>query len=402
MQGRTTMDTLFSKKVSEMVSQIPLGRVMTYGQVAALCGSPRAARIVGGIAHYGDPELPWHRVVNKNGGLASGYHGGRKAQKEHLEAEGVRVLGSGGNFKVDIDEILWRPKNNIEELYIVGPTASAKSSLAMKVAVKLSGEIVCADSQTLRKHLDIGTAKPTKQEQQKIPHHMLDIIEPMDQYSVAEFQKKSRSIIADIKKRAKLPIIVGGSGMYVDSLYYDYSIEERPSSFDKAELEQKSVEELQKIIKEHGWKLPENKQNQRHLVGLIMRGGEVKQDRKSTDSSKCMVGLMPDDETLKHRINSRVEQMFELGLVEETKRLLETFGTFPTSIDAIGYPIVENHIKGSISLQEAKRDFARGHWQYARKQKAWFKRNPNISWFTEKEAALKYIEQSMSVKRIDI
>ena len=97
-------------KVEAVVSQIPEGRVMTYGQIAALCGNPRAARVVGGVAHYGDPNLPWHRVVNKTGGLASGYHGGRRTQKEHLEAEGVAVQGAEGNYRVDVEELLWRPQ----------------------------------------------------------------------------------------------------------------------------------------------------------------------------------------------------------------------------------------------------------------------------------------------------
>lgn len=103
------MNADFKQKVEALVKVIPEGRVMTYGQIASLCGSPRAARIVGGVAHYGNPELPWHRVVNKQGGLASGYHGGRRAQKEHLEAEGVTVLGNEGIYRVDIDELLWWP-----------------------------------------------------------------------------------------------------------------------------------------------------------------------------------------------------------------------------------------------------------------------------------------------------
>ncbi len=98
--------------VEKIVATIPEGRVMTYGQIAALCGSPRAARIVGGIAHYGDPELPWHRVVNKKGGLASGYHGGRHTQKEHLEAEGVRVHSENDSYWVDVEELLWWPDQN--------------------------------------------------------------------------------------------------------------------------------------------------------------------------------------------------------------------------------------------------------------------------------------------------
>lgn len=102
--------TNFSGRVIQIVSMIPRGKVMTYGQIAALAGNARASRIVGGIAHYGDPSLPWHRVVNKKGGLASGYHGGRHAQKEHLEAEGVKVYGDEDTYRVDVDTILWSPE----------------------------------------------------------------------------------------------------------------------------------------------------------------------------------------------------------------------------------------------------------------------------------------------------
>jgi len=99
-------------KVEAMVRKIPEGQVMTYGQLAALAGSPRAARVVGGIAHHGDQELPWHRVVNKKGGLASGYHGGRLTQKEHLEAEGIECFGSEGQWHIDIDELIWWPNDD--------------------------------------------------------------------------------------------------------------------------------------------------------------------------------------------------------------------------------------------------------------------------------------------------
>lgn len=102
----------FKDRIYALVAQIPVGRVMTYGQLAALAGSARAARIVGGIAHYGDSELPWHRVVNKNGGLAAGYRGGRLAHKRHLEAEGIVVTGSEGSYTVDLSGTLWIPTQN--------------------------------------------------------------------------------------------------------------------------------------------------------------------------------------------------------------------------------------------------------------------------------------------------
>lgn len=115
------MGATLRTRVEAVVVLIPKGRVMTYGQIAALCGSPRAARIVGGIAHFGDPELPWHRVVNKKGGLASGYHGGRRTQKEHLEAEGVRVLGEKDSFWVDVDDLIWWPEQ-AQLAYLISDT----------------------------------------------------------------------------------------------------------------------------------------------------------------------------------------------------------------------------------------------------------------------------------------
>lgn len=105
-------DMNFAKRVCRIVSTIPQGRVMTYGQLAALAGSPQAARIVGGIAHFSDPDLPWQRVVNKQGGLASGYPGGRIAHKQHLESEGVVVSGAAGNYRINVEELLWWPPQN--------------------------------------------------------------------------------------------------------------------------------------------------------------------------------------------------------------------------------------------------------------------------------------------------
>lgn len=109
MTSTEITDSAFRQRVEALVSQIPVGRVMTYGQLAALCGNARAARIVGGIAHFGDPDLPWQRVVNKKGGLASGYPGGRRAHKEHLEAEGLKVSGEGDNYFVDVEQLIWWP-----------------------------------------------------------------------------------------------------------------------------------------------------------------------------------------------------------------------------------------------------------------------------------------------------
>lgn len=109
--GRDTPNGEFAQRVYALVAQIPRGKVMTYGQIAAMCGNARATRIVGGIAHFGPPDLPWQRVVNKKGGLAAGYYGGRAGQKRDLEAEGVAVLGSDGDYYVEVGKLLWRPND---------------------------------------------------------------------------------------------------------------------------------------------------------------------------------------------------------------------------------------------------------------------------------------------------
>jgi methylated-DNA-protein-cysteine methyltransferase-like protein len=103
------MDTSFSRRVYDLVAHIPRGRVMTYGQIAGLCGNARASRIVGGLAHFGPPDVPWQRVVNKKGGLASGYPGGREGHKKDLSAEGVAVMGEAGFYTVDVNRLLWNP-----------------------------------------------------------------------------------------------------------------------------------------------------------------------------------------------------------------------------------------------------------------------------------------------------
>ncbi len=106
------LDKTFAERIEALVGCIPLGKVMTYGQLAALCGNARAARIVGGIAHFGNPDLPWQRVVNKKGGLAAGYPGGRAGHKEHLESEGISVLGEEDNYFVNVGELLWEPNQS--------------------------------------------------------------------------------------------------------------------------------------------------------------------------------------------------------------------------------------------------------------------------------------------------
>lgn len=281
----------------------------------------------------------------------------------------------------------------MSEIFIVGPTASGKSQLAMQLAKEFGGEIVCADSQTIRKGMSIGTAKPSHKDRLEVPHHLLDVIGPYEEFSVHQFKQLASKSIKDIHSRGAIPIVVGGSGLYVDALYYDFDVEnEEKSSEYKSELNAKSVEELQKIIQENGYKMPNNPQNPRHLIGTILRRGKVKSNQNPREST-LILGLKNSDEELKNRIAARVDIMFENGLSEEVEQLTATYGTLPPQIDAIGYSIVVQYLAGQINLAQAKEQFARAHWQYARRQKAWFKRNTHISWFEHIDEAVLYLKK---------
>ncbi len=265
-------------------------------------------------------------------------------------------------------------------LFVVGPTASGKSSLAMDLAREIGGEIVCADSQTVRRGMDIGTAKPSKIDQEEIPHHLLDIIDPYEEFSVNQFKIIASKAISDIQKRGKIPIVVGGTGLYIDSIYFDYEVKENNDNQEyKKELDSMSVDQLQKIISDNKFQMPENNNNPRHLIGTILRQGKIAINTKPIEGS-YIFGLMPEDEVLKQRINNRVDQMFNDRFIDEVGMLIKRYGRPDRKMDAIGYPIIIDFIDDKITFEEARELFKTGHWQYARRQKSWFKRNEHIDW----------------------
>lgn len=280
----------------------------------------------------------------------------------------------------------------LKVLFIVGPTASGKSSVAMEIAKKYKGEIICADSQTVRRDLDTGTAKPSKEDQAKIPHHMLDVIEPYADFSVTQFQAMAQESISAILERGNLAIVVGGTGLYIDSLFFDYELESQTENDAyKLELQNKSVEELQELISEKGYTLPENKENPRHLIGVLLRQNRNNKNDEPIENA-YIFGLLPEDDELKNRIHTRAERMFQQGFLDEVSAVIEKYGDPPKRLDAIGYPLAARHKNGELSLDEMKELFKRGHWQYVRRQKSWFKRNPYIKWSSTSDELIKNIE----------
>lgn len=279
-----------------------------------------------------------------------------------------------------------------ELIAIVGPTASGKSALALKIAQKYSGEIITADSRTIYKGMDIGTAKPTANERQKVPHWGLDLVEPGQNYSAYQFKEYAKAKIEQIKNRGNLPILAGGTGLYADSVLFDFGFRAPPDLRRRAELEKLSIEELQGIIHEQGLPMAKNVQNPRHLIRIIETSGQVHHRRRKPEPGVLLTGLLPTDEVLKTKIAARAESIINNGVIEETRRLVQQYGHKSLAgATGIAYTVVIKLIKGDIDENQAIELIKNAEWQYARRQKTWFKRNPHIKWFSSMDAAYGYI-----------
>ncbi len=261
---------------------------------------------------------------------------------------------------------------------IVGPTASGKSSAALEMAEERGGEIIAADSRTIYKGMDIGTAKPTAAERMLVPHHLIDIIEPGESFSVADFKKLANAVIEDIQSRGKLPILVGGTGLYIDAVIYDYAFRKTDPKI-RAELNKLDVKELQKRIKQAGLELPANLNNPRHLVRMLETNGQASKKQSLRDNT-LVLGIDWPTDVLKQRITDRVERMFTQGLEAEVKILVKKYGWDCEAMKGVGYKEWQAYFTGDQTLEETKQLIQTNTWQYARRQRTWFKKNPDIHW----------------------
>lgn len=287
------------------------------------------------------------------------------------------------------------PTKEVSLLAIVGPTASGKSELAIKVAELCPAEIIAADSRTIYRGMDVGTAKPTSSDQEKIVHWGIDLIEPNESYSAQNFQNYADQKIHNIRQRGKLPILVGGTGLYIDSVLYDFEFTDSDLS-SRTELEALSITELQEIIEQKNLSKPENWQNRRHLIRTIERNGKVG-SRKKLSPGVVIIGLLPPGDDLRARIDKRAEHIFKSGVVSETKKLIANYGEAAISKNGgIVYKICTQLINGQIDEQTALDLFKKADWQYARRQRTWFKRNKDIVWFDDVEKAFLHLKQLLN------
>lgn len=279
-------------------------------------------------------------------------------------------------------------------IVIVGPTASGKTGLAIKIAKQFDGEVISADSRAIYRGMNIGTAKPSKEEQDGIKHWGIDLVYPDERFTAADFQSYANEKINDIRSRGKIPILAGGSGLYIDSVIYSYSFNTDHDQKQRSELNSMDVNELQQHCRELGINLPNNYQNKRYLVRAIERAGRIDDDRHDISENTIIVGVDAPKDDLMTRISERAEQMFCKELFEETRELV---GKYPFGLEAMKsniYPIAWRLINSEISRDEAIKLFVIDDWHLAKKQKTWFKRNPHIEWLSLAQAE-EYIEKKL-------
>lgn len=271
---------------------------------------------------------------------------------------------------------------------IVGPTASGKTKLAIEMAKELGTEIISADSRLVYKGFDIGTAKPTKEEQQMVKHHMIDVVEPEYDFSVADFADEARKIISVLHAHSKVPIVAGGTGLYFRILLENYDmprIEANPQL--RADLEKLSNGELFAKLKEvdsiSAEKIHQNNRVRviRALEVSLLAGkpfSSIKGIKNNEYEVEWVFPEIESREALYDRINKRVDAMIDEGLIEETKDLLAKHGRIKNLVNTIGYQEIIEFLDNEISLEDAVEKIKQNTRRYAKRQLTWFRRNPNL------------------------
>lgn len=280
-------------------------------------------------------------------------------------------------------------------IVICGPTASGKTALSIELAKKINGEIISADSMQIYKDMNIGAAKPTQEEMQGIKHYLLDFVSPEVRYSVADFKEQAEEAIKKILEKGKTPIIVGGTGLYVNSLIY--AIE-----YNKTEFNEEYRKELEKLCEEKGLEYlydeamkidPEamkiiSKNDRKRIMRVLeiyketgkTKTEQEKESRKEVMYDYHVFALNMDREILYDRINRRVDLMLEQGLIDEVKTLLKKYKEFPTAMQGLGYKEVKDYLDSVMTYEEMVEKIKMETRRYAKRQITWFKKNKDTIW----------------------
>jgi len=271
-------------------------------------------------------------------------------------------------------------------MVIVGPTASGKTSLAIDLAKKYGGEIICADSRTIYRGLDIGTAKPMSVEQDGIPHWGLDLVEPGQRFTAADFKDYAVEKIAEIRHRGYVPFLVGGTGLYINSVVYDYIFPPEVNTLERNKYNNMSFDMLYKYCAENNIKLPENDKNKRYVINAILRKGREALRRSEPLENTYIVGIASEKSELSERIERRAREIWANGVIDEAKKAARKHGWDNAAMTGNIYPIIRDVLDGRTSRIEAIERFAVLDRRLAKRQLTWFKRDSNIVWLPRDEA----------------
>ncbi|MBG9209936.1 MULTISPECIES: tRNA (adenosine(37)-N6)-dimethylallyltransferase MiaA [Mammaliicoccus] len=296
---------------------------------------------------------------------------------------------------------------------IVGPTAVGKTELSIKLAKALNGEVINGDAFQIYRGLDIGTAKVTEEEKEGVVHHLIDVYEPDEPYSVYQFKQDFERIVKDIHDRGKLPILVGGTGLYVQSVLYDYNLEEEKISSEKMEITKNKLNKLSKLsnIELHNYLHgidpktassvhPNNRKRVERAIEYYLNTKKTLSERKKSQTftgkySTILIGIEMSRETLYQRINMRVDMMLERGLLREVSNLVEKGYQNSQSMQAIGYKELVPVVKGEIDIEISTEQIKQNSRRYAKRQMTWFKNKMNVTWFQRDKQSLTEIADNV-------
>ena len=282
-------------------------------------------------------------------------------------------------------------------VYVIGgPTASGKSKLAVELAKKVNGEIISADSMQIYKEMNIGTAKVNKEEMQGVQHYLVDFVSPDERYSVSNFKKDAEKAIEEILAKVKTPIVVGGTGLYIDSLIYGIEFQDEEVDLEYREklnkiADEKGLESLykkaQEIDPEAMKKISINDRKRiirvleiYHKTGKTKTEQELQSRKNEVKYEYKVFAITMDREKLYERIEKRVDSMIEQGLIEEVKQILNKYHTFPTAMQGLGYKEVVEYLEGSCTKEEMIEKIKKETRHYAKRQLTWFRKNKETIW----------------------
>ena len=302
---------------------------------------------------------------------------------------------------------------------VLGPTGSGKTALSLALAERFQGEIVNCDSVAMYREFELGTAKPTAAERARAPHHLLDAVEPTGYITAGEYARQGRQVLEEIKRRKRLPVVVGGTGLYLRALLDGLSpgpqrSEELRERL-RAKAEGRGTSYLHRILtrmdreasaKIHANDLPKLIRAIEVCLSSRQKMTEMwQQGRDRLEGFRILrIGLNPEREALYRRINERARQMFESGLVEETRRLLGKYGETAWPLGSLGYKQAVQLIRGELEENSALQAAQQAHRNYAKRQMTWFRREPEVCWLTGfgdemaiQQSAVKLVEDRLGV-----